>query len=68
MDKSDDFTNVTEIETKVTSELETFYNIFKMYVGVGIFTIPYAFAKVGIIGGPVILILFACLSYYTMSL
>ena len=39
-----------------------------MYVGVGIFTGPYAFAKVGIIGGPLILILFACLSYYTMSL
>lgn len=47
---------------------QTVFNILKVFIGIGVLTTPAAFAKIGIIGGTVGMILIGIIAAYTMVL
>ena len=51
-----------------SSVLQTYFNMFKCFIGIGILATPAAIAKVGIIGGALGIIFCGCLNMYTMRL
>lgn len=51
-----------------SSVLQTYFNMFKCFIGIGILATPAAIAKVGIIGGALGIIFCGLLNMYTMRL
>jgi amino acid permease len=51
-----------------TSVLQTYFNMFKCFIGIGILATPHAIQDVGIIGGAVVIICCGLLNLYTMTL
>jgi len=48
--------------------VQTYFNTFKCFIGIGILAIPEAFSKVGILGGVVGIIIIGVLNTYTIIL
>lgn len=55
-------------ETGTTSVMQTYFNMFKCFIGIGILATPAAIAKVGVVGGALGIIVCGCLNMYTMTL
>ena len=51
-----------------TSVIQTYFNMFKCFIGIGILATPHAIQDVGIIGGAVVIICCGLLNMYTMTL
>ena len=47
---------------------QTAFNMLKVFVGIGLLTTPAAFAKIGIVGGCVGMVVIGIIAAYTMQL
>ena len=57
------------IKTKGDSSvLQTYFNMFKVFIGIGILATPSAISKVGILGGSAAIIACGALNLYTMKM
>jgi amino acid permease len=56
------------METGSASVMQTYFNMFKCFIGIGILATPHAIQNVGIVGGACIIACCGILNMYTMKL
>ena len=50
------------------SVVQTYFNTFKSFIGIGILATPESFSEIGIVGGVIGVIMIGLLNYYTMNM
>ena len=55
-------------EADKVGTFQTAFNMLKVFVGIGLLTTPAAFAKIGIVGGCVGMVVIGIIAAYTMQL